>query len=374
MGIFDGIMDIVSKAAPIVGSIFGGPSGGAVGSLIGSITGKDVLGAGLSLYGGYQAREGQQESNALNYQMFKETQDFNSAQAANQMAFQRESQDKQMAFQSASLADQYRFMDTWNRENMAFAQRNSDTAYQRAVRDMQAAGLNPMLAYSQGGSSTPSYSGGTPSVASGSSASGAAASVSAPHLQSPKLAALNTALTVARAAADIDNTKADTNVKNAQAGNVEQQTRVSKETADTINYKLRHILPEEQTQAVTRSIIMGYEEATSRFFYNERYRQEAFRKIVEGDIARAGLTEAHRKAVEYELPGLYNQMKIDESGYGQNVRPYLPDAQRVTSAIGSLSGAASGVGLRLPRRYSRETSGWSDKATGEWQSYERGSH
>ncbi|WNK14295.1 MAG: DNA pilot protein [Microvirus sp.] len=81
----------------------------------------------------------------------------------------------QNAFSAAQAAASREWSAEEARKQNAFQERMSNTSWQRGVQDMKAAGLNPMLAYSKAGASSPSGAMGATSAAS---------AAAPPHLES----------------------------------------------------------------------------------------------------------------------------------------------------------------------------------------------
>lgn len=102
-----------------------------------------------------QALQGQSAQANQNYKNSIYAMGLNTLGAIQQGIFNQISTNASMAYNSAEAA-----------KNREWQEKMSNTAYQRAVKDMRAAGINPILAYTQGGASTPGGAQGTASAAS----------------------------------------------------------------------------------------------------------------------------------------------------------------------------------------------------------------
>ena len=259
----------------------------------------DWLTAGASLVGGLLGFEGQEQTNQAN-----------SAQSAAQMEFQ---------------------------------ERMSNTSYQRAVADMQKAGLNPMLAYSQGGATTP---GGSQAVMGNSAAAGVASAQ----------AAIQQSLTRAQ----VDNTEANT--KKADAETALTNVRANTEAVEIMKRQqevLNSGTTGEQLREIVRYLKEGNLEGKAREEVNATSKGALLSHTRASDIQRSmdegsnaagvGLTLAQkRRAIaasvldELEQPRMRGEARA-YSGWLGDAAPYSREVGVAANSAGRALGFFRGL-------------------------------
>lgn len=233
---------------------------------------------------------------------------------------------------SAEAARAREFNAQEAQKNRDFQERMRQTSYQTAITDMKAAGLNPMLAYTQGGSGTPS----------GATAAGA----QLPQVvneQQGRLVASATEAQIANTYAQTAKTLADKDVSLAMAEKVKEETALTttstgKVAQETVNLKEQvgeiqgriRLMKEQSMSEVQRQGVLAAEAGL------KAVQQQLSKQQISLTEAQTKITQINAKLATYDLAGARNKSNSDETFWGRNIRPYIQDAGRVTNSATSI--------------------------------------
>ena len=123
-----------------------------------------LLGGVTSLIGGILGNDARDEQ-------ADQAQEFEGNQANINRAFSAQQAEINRNFQGHWAEVGEKFNREMINQAQAFSERMSNTAWQRSIEDMRLAGINPLLAYSKGGATSPTGNTGSISSPSGSMAS-----------------------------------------------------------------------------------------------------------------------------------------------------------------------------------------------------------